>query len=37
VIITKIVENVNKVDLDEMKSGLKKGISQALSPLPDAP
>ena len=36
VIITKIVENVNKVDLKEMKSGLKKGVSQALSPLPDA-
>lgn len=36
VIITKIVENVNRVDLDEMKKGLKKGISQALAPLPDA-
>jgi hypothetical protein len=36
VIITKIVENVNKVDLDEMKKGLKKGVNQALAPLPDA-
>lgn len=36
VIITKIVENVNRVDPDELKSSLKKGIEQALKSLPDA-
>jgi len=36
VIITKIVENVNKVDTREMKSSLKEGIQQALKTLPDA-
>lgn len=36
VIITKIVENVNKVDTKEMKNGLKEGIQQALKTLPNA-
>ncbi len=36
VIITKIVENVNKVDKKEMRSGLKKGIADAISSLPPA-
>ena len=34
VIISKIVENVNKVDMKEVESGLVKGIKQALDPLP---
>jgi hypothetical protein len=36
VIITKIVENVNKVDVKEMKKGLREGVRRALEPLPDA-
>jgi len=36
VIITKIVENVNKVDVAEMKEGLREGVRRALEPLPDA-
>jgi Domain of unknown function (DUF4136) len=36
VIITKIVENVNKLDIDELQSSLAKGIDKALSPLPKA-
>jgi len=36
VIITKIVENVNKVDMKEMKSSLKDGVRQALETLPKA-
>jgi len=35
VIISKIVENVNKVDMKEVESGLVKGIKQALDPLPE--
>tara|TARA_R110001592_G_scaffold363043_1_gene679730 strand:- start:217463 stop:218041 length:579 start_codon:yes stop_codon:yes gene_type:complete len=36
VIITKIVEDVNKVNVKEMKSTLRKGLSAALSTLPPA-
>lgn len=36
VIITKIVEDVNKIDRDDMRDSLKKGIRQALDPLPEA-
>ena len=36
VIITKIVEDVNKVDVKEMKAGLRKGIKEALSTVPPA-
>jgi hypothetical protein len=36
VIITKIVEDVNKVNVKEMKSSLRKGIKEALSTLPPA-
>jgi hypothetical protein len=36
VIITKIVENVNRVDPKELKKSLKKGVELALRPLPDA-
>ncbi|MCP5128198.1 MAG: DUF4136 domain-containing protein [Pseudomonadales bacterium] len=36
VIITKIVENVNKVDKTELRSSLKKGVKDALSNLPPA-
>lgn len=36
VIITKIVENVNKVDVSEMKETLREGVQQALQPLPAA-
>jgi Domain of unknown function (DUF4136) len=36
VIITKIVEDVNKVDVKEMKSSLREGIKEALSTLPPA-
>jgi hypothetical protein len=36
VIITKIVEDVNKVNLKEMKSSLRKGVREALSTLPPA-
>ena len=35
VIITKIVEDVNKVDIKEMKNSLQKGVHQALDPLPE--
>jgi hypothetical protein len=34
VIITKIVEDVNKVNVKEMKAGLRKGIKEALSTVP---
>lgn len=37
VIITKIVENVNRVDIAEMKASLREGVSKALQPLPKAP
>ena len=36
VIITKIVENVNKVDVAEMKESLREGVRRALEPLPAA-
>lgn len=36
VIITKIVENVNRVDTAELNDNLKKAIGQALKPLPAA-
>jgi hypothetical protein len=36
VIITKIVENVNKIDVEEMKKGLREGVRRALEPLPEA-
>ena len=36
VIITKIVEDVNKVDVKEMKATLRKGLSEALRTLPRA-
>ncbi|MEM1156400.1 MAG: DUF4136 domain-containing protein [Pseudomonadota bacterium] len=36
VIITKIVENVNEVDVSEMRSSLKTGIREALSTVPPA-
>ena len=36
VIITKIVENVNKVDKSDMRDSLKRGIRDALDPLPPA-
>lgn len=36
VIITKIVEDTNKVDREEIRNGLKKGIRKALGPLPEA-
>lgn len=36
VIITKIVENVNEVDIRELRSSLKEGIKQALSTVPAA-
>jgi hypothetical protein len=36
VIITKIVENVNKVDVSEMKSSLREGVKEALSTVPPA-
>ena len=36
VIITKIVENVNKVDVAEMKESLREGVRLALEPLPEA-
>jgi hypothetical protein len=36
VIITKIVEDVNKVDVSEMKSSLRKGVKEALSTVPPA-
>lgn len=36
VIITKIVENVNKVDVSEMKESLRDGVRRALGPLPEA-
>jgi hypothetical protein len=36
VIITKIVENVNKVDIKEMRASLKAGVRQALETLPKA-
>lgn len=36
VIITKIVENVNEIDVDEMRSSLKKGVGDALESIPPA-
>jgi len=36
VIITKIVENVNKLDKKEMRSSLQKGVQEALNTLPPA-
>ncbi|MEM6580836.1 MAG: DUF4136 domain-containing protein [Pseudomonadota bacterium] len=36
VIITKIVENVNEVDVSEMRSSLRTGIREALSTVPPA-
>lgn len=36
VIITKIVEDVNKVDIKEMKATLRKGLNEALRTLPPA-
>ncbi len=36
VIITKIVENVNKVDKKEVRNGVEKGVQAALSTLPPA-
>jgi hypothetical protein len=36
VIITKIVENVNNVDKKEIRSGVEKGVKEALSALPPA-
>lgn len=36
VILTKIVENVNKVDKKEMRSSLQRGVREALSSLPSA-
>ena len=36
VVITKIVENVNKVDRKEMREAVKKGVDDGLSSLPDA-
>jgi hypothetical protein len=36
VIITKIVENVNKVDKKEMQHSLQKGVEEGLKPLPPA-
>ncbi len=36
VIITKIVENVNEVDMTEMRKAVKQGVSKALSTLPPA-
>jgi hypothetical protein len=36
VIITKIVENVNRVDTTELNANLKKAVGQALKPLPEA-
>jgi hypothetical protein len=36
VIITKIVENVNKVDRNEVRDSLRKGVDEGLSSLPPA-
>ncbi len=36
VVITKIVENANRVDEERLERNLQRGISQALRPLPDA-
>lgn len=36
VIITKIVENVNKVDRDEMRRSLQQGVEEGLATLPPA-
>jgi len=36
VIITKIIENVNKVDKKEVRKGVEKGVQAALSTLPPA-
>jgi len=36
VIITKIVENVNRVDMTELDQNLTKALGQALDPLPEA-
>jgi hypothetical protein len=36
VIITKIVENVNRIDTTELNDNLKKAVGQALKPLPAA-
>lgn len=36
VVITKIVENVNEVDLKNLQSSLPKGVKKALDPLPEA-
>ncbi len=37
VVITKIVDNVNKIDMKVMKDSLREGIRKALEPLPQAP
>lgn len=37
VLITKIVENTNRIDNDAMERGLSRGIRQGLRTLPDAP
>ncbi len=37
VVITKIVDNVNKIDMKVMKDSLREGIRKALEPLPPAP
>jgi hypothetical protein len=36
VVITKIVENANRVDKERLERNLQRGINQALRPLPDA-